>query len=246
MEIKDIDSSNLTIVGVGPGDPSLITLAAIKAIEDATMIAYPISHKGAQSIAANIASQWITEDKKRLPLLFPMGEEAKSRNKAWKDASEELAFYVNKGEQVAFICIGDPSLFATGSYVLRHLKANSPQLAIKVIPGVTSISAAAARGLWPLCFQKEQLLIQATPETSEQFQSLLDEARKTGRVLALLKLGERWQWVKPILEKNHLLNNSLFAQRVGFADEEVLKASEIDEKLKPYFSLLIICQTDLR
>ena len=112
---------SLTLVGVGPGDPSLLTLAAVKAIQNATVVAYPIPRQGEDGMAASIAASWITEDKKRLPLVFPMVSEPEPRKEAWRKASENLVSLVEEGEEVAFLCQGDVSLFASASYLLLYI-----------------------------------------------------------------------------------------------------------------------------
>ena len=235
-------TTSLILVGVGPGDPSLLTLSAVKAIQNATLVAYPVAKQGEDGIAANIAASWITEEKKRLPLLFPMLSESESRKRAWREAGEKLASSVAEGEKVVFLCQGDVSLFATASYVLMYIKANHPECTIKLIPGVTAVAAAAAVGAWPLSLQKDQLLVLPTPDDSLILEKLLDEAALSHRVLALLKLGNRWIWVRSLLEKRGLLSEALFAQRVGFPDEQVLVASKVPATVRPYFSLLLIRQ----
>ncbi len=234
---------SLTLVGVGPGDPSLLTLSAVEAIQKATLVAYPVSKEGEDGIAAHVAALWITEEKRRLPLLFPMVRESEPRQKAWKEASEKLVSLVMEGEEVAFLCQGDVSLFASASYVLLYIKAHHPNCPIRLIPGITAISAAAAVGEWPLSLQNDHLLILPTPNDSESLKMLLDDAFRSNTVLALLKLGRRWTWVRPLLEKKGLLNDSLFAQRVGFSDENVLLASKVPATDRPYFSLLLIRQS---
>ena len=103
-------------------------------------------------------------------------------------------------------------------------------------------TAAAAVGAWPLSLQKDQLLVLPTPDDSLILEKLLDEAALSHRVLALLKLGNRWIWVRSLLEKRGLLSEALFAQRVGFPDEQVLVASKVPATVRPYFSLLLIRQ----
>ncbi len=231
---------SLTLVGVGPGDPSLVTLAAVEAIQKATWIAYPVSSRGGEGIAEKIVASWIEEGKKRLPLFFPMVSESEPRQHAWKEASERLVSLVQEGEEVTFLCQGDVSLFASASYVLLYIKSNHPECPVKLIPGVTAVSAAAAAGAWPLALQNDQLLILPTPNDSESLEVLLDNAAHSQKVLVLMKLGSRWTWVRPLLEKKGLLEKSLFAQRIGFLDEQVMMACHVNQAIKPYFSLLLI------
>ncbi len=237
---KNIDSKPLlTFVSLGPGDPSLLTISAIDAIRESTLIAFPVSKRGAESLAAKIAKKWI-QGKRHLPLIFPMTNKEDELNIAWKDASEKLALALEDGEKVAFICQGDASLYSTSAYILLYFQLHYPQYLLKVIPGVNSFSAAAAIGQLPLALQKEQLLICPVPEDPELFETLIDDAIRLNRVIAFLKLGNRWSWVRPILEKKGLLEKTLLTKSIGLSDEKVVKASDFNDDLMPYFSLVIL------
>ncbi len=234
---------SLTFVGVGPGDPSLLTLAAVQSIKAATIIAFPISaEENDVGIAESIASKWITKRQIKVPLLLPMTSEENTLRKAWEVGAKKLVDYVEQGEKVVYLCQGDVSLFASSSYMLLRIKTSHAHCPIKLIPGVTSISAGAALGSWPLALQNDQLLIVATPEDSKKLEQLLDEAAISGRVLALMKLGHRWSWVRPLLEKRGLLAQALFAERVGFTDEKVTSAINIKATQRSYFSFVLIRQ----
>lgn len=233
----------LTIAGVGPGDPSLLTLAAVDAIKEATVVSYPVSTRGGESLAEKIASKWITRDKKKLPLHFPMVNDQNTLKSAWRLAGNELIKMVEKGEKVVFLAQGDISLFSTGSYLLKELEKYHPECLIKLIPGVTSFSAAAAKGKLPLAFQDEQLLILPVPSSYEDLKVMLSDAASKRRIVVLLKLGRKWGWVKPLLEELDLLKESIFAERIGFSDQQILRASDLSSGTRPYFSLLLIRQS---
>ena len=230
------------MVGVGPGDPALLTLAAIEAIEAATVVAYPVARAGGKGMAVSIAARWIRVQQRQLPLIFPMVAAAEPRQQAWREASDQLAAAVAAGELVVFLCQGDTSLFATSSYLLLALKTHHPECPVRIVPGVTAVAAAAAAGAWPLAMQQEQLLVLPTPDQASQLEILIDEAAASARVLALLKLAHRWAWVRPMLERRQLLQSALFAQRLGWPDQQVMQASEVQAEAKPYFSLLLVRQ----
>ena len=234
---------NITITGIGPGDPSLLTVAAVNAIQDATVVSYPVSTRGGVSLAEKIASKWISKDKKKLPLYFPMVDDQNSLKKAWRFAGNELMKLVEKGERVVFLSQGDISLFSTGSYLSKELAKNHPDCVVKLIPGVTSFSAAAATSNLPLAFQEEQLLIAPIPDLPEDLKVILSEAGRLRRVVVLLKIGKKWTWVKPLLEELDLLESSIFAERVGFSDQRIVRASDLSPESKQYFSLLLIRQS---
>ncbi len=187
----------ITMVGVGPGDPELLTLAALRAIAAAAVVAYPVARPEAEGMAARIAAPWIRPEQRRLPLLFPMVEEAEPRQIAWRAAADALAAEVAAGRPVVLLCEGDASLYASCSYALLALAERHPQCAVRVIPGITAVAAAAAaasgQGLvWPLALQQEPLLIRPTPDDPSELAALLEQAAAAGMVLALLKLGRRW------------------------------------------------------
>ena len=234
---------NLTIAGVGPGDPSLLTIAAVDAIRDSTVVSYPGSTRGGESLAEKIASKWITKDKKKVPLHFPMVDDQNTLKSAWRVAGNKLMRMVEKGERVVFLAQGDISLFSTGSYLLKELEQYHPDCLVKLIPGVTSFSAAASKSKLPLAFQEEQLLVVPVPDSYNELKVILSNAALMKRVVVLLKLGKKWEWVKPLLEELGLIESSVFAERIGFSDQQILKASDLSSGTRAYFSLLLIRQS---
>jgi precorrin-2/cobalt-factor-2 C20-methyltransferase len=199
-------------------------------------------------MAARIAAPWIAPGQPRLPLLFPMVEEADPRRRAWHAAAEALAAEVAAGAAVVLLCEGDASLYASCSYVLLALAERYPSCPVRVVPGIPAVAAAAAAAsslgmAWPLALQQEGLLIRPTPETPQEFAAVLDLAAGSRTVLALLKLGRRWRWVQPLLAERGLLAGALFARRVGWSDQLLAAASMVPAEAQPYFSLLLIRQS---
>ncbi|WP_231594987.1 precorrin-2 C(20)-methyltransferase [Synechococcus sp. CBW1107] len=237
----------LVLVGVGPGDPDLCTVAAVRAIQAAEVVAYPVARLEAEGMAARIASPWLRPQQRRLPLLFPMVEEAAPRRRAWRQAAGALALEVAAGRRVVLLCEGDVSLFASASYVLLALLEHHPDCPLRLIPGITAASAAAAAGAWPLALQRQTLRVLPTPDDPAELEALLEEAMACPEgqrpVLALLKLGARWRWVRPLLERLGLLEDALFARHVGWPDQLVAPAAAVPsegEGSSAYFSLLLI------
>jgi precorrin-2/cobalt-factor-2 C20-methyltransferase len=227
---------------VGPGDPDLLTIAAVRAIEAAHTVAYPVAREGAEGMAAAVAAPWIGPRQRRLPLVFPMVAAAGPRRLAWHAAADRLAAEVAADRPVVLLCEGDVSLFASSSYVLLALRERHPALAVRLIPGISAVAAAAAAAAWPLALQQEGLLIRPTPEEPGDLEELLAQAAAGGWVLALLKLGGRWPWVRPLLARRGLLEGTLFARRVGWPDQQLCPAAAVPATEAPYFSLLLIRQ----
>jgi len=235
------------VVSVGPGDPELLTVAAVRAIEAADLVAYPVARDGGEGMAAAIAAPWIGAGQRRLPLLFPMVAEAGPRIAAWHAAADALAAAVAAGDGVVLLCEGDGSLFASSSYALLALRRRHPACPLRLIPGVPAVCAAAAAAsstgwIWPLALQDDGLLVRPTPASPAALVALLEAAAASGTVLGLLKLGHRWAWVRPLLAERGLLEGALFAQRVGWPDQLVAPAAAVPPAEQPYFSLLLIRQ----
>jgi precorrin-2/cobalt-factor-2 C20-methyltransferase len=234
--------AGLTLVGVGPGDPELITVAGVRALRAAAVVAFPVAESAAAGMAATIAAPWILPTQRLLPLPLPMRGGAEAKRRAWRQAADRLAAEVAAGAPVVLLCEGDVSLFATASYVLLALRQRHPGCAVRLIPGIAAPLAAAAAGAWPLALQQEGLRIVPTPDTEADLEALLARAAAAAEVLALLKLGHRWSWVRPLLERHGLLDSTLLARRVGWSDEQVAPAAAVPAGALPYFSLLLVRQ----
>lgn len=235
------EAGGLTLVGVGPGDPDLLTVAAVRALRNADLVAYPLAVRG-DGLAHRIAAPWLDPAQERLALSFPTGADAPERRRAWREAADRLAAAVATGRMVVLLCEGDVSLYASASYVLLALRQHHPGCPVRLIPGVTAVSAAAAAAAWPLALEQEGLLLRPTPDGPQELERLLDEAAAGARVLALLKLGRRWPWVRQVLERRGLLEDALFARRVGWADQRLCPAAAATAEEPRYFSLLLIRQ----
>ena len=132
-------------VGVGPGDVELLTLKAAKILKTVPVICSPKSSKEKESIALSIVEPIIDEreDRKNVMLvepIFPMIEDDETLEKVWDSAAELIAHYLDSGRDLAFVTLGDPSIFSTFSYVQKRLK---DRYEIEVIPGITSFTRSS-------------------------------------------------------------------------------------------------------
>ena len=233
------DSGLLTIVGVGPGDPSLLTIAAVDAIKKAKVIVFPISDDNKKSFAAEIVKKY-TKFKKNIPIIFPMARKDFDPDEIWSNAVEKIVKFIQNGESVVLLCLGDTSLFASSSNILRLIKNNHAEIITKTIPGISSISAAAALNNFDLVKKGETLIIKECPSSDLALTSLIMECRGNKIVLAIMKVGKRWKLVKDILKKEDIINKSLIALNVGLPNQIIQYAPEYKKDIMPYFSLILI------
>ena len=233
------DSASFTVVGVGPGDPSLLTIAALDAIKKAKVIVFPISDDNKKSFAAEIVKKH-TILKKNVPIIFPMAREGFDPDEIWSNAVEKIAKFIKNGESVVLLCLGDTSLFASSSNILRIIKKTYPEIITKTIPGISSVSAAAALNDFDLVKKGETLIIKECPSLNSELISLIRESRGNKTVLVIMKVGKRWHLVREILKKEDIINKSLIALSVGMPNQIIQYASQYKNDFMPYFSLILI------
>ena len=233
------DLASLTVVGVGPGDSSLLTFAAVEAIKKAKLIVFPISSDDRKSSSAEIVKKYI-KFKKKVPIIFPMARQEFDPDQIWSSAVDIIVKSIRNNESVALLCLGDPSLYASSSNILRIINNNYPEIITRTIPGISSISAAAAFSNFDLVKKGETLIIKECPSTQSELTALIIQTKVNKTVLALMKVGKRWSLVKEILEKEKIINKALIALNVGMPDQIIQYASKYNMDAMPYFSLILI------
>ena len=233
------DLASLTVVGVGPGDSSLITIAAVQAIKKARLIVFPISSDDRKSASAEIVKKYI-KFKKKIPIIFPMARQEFDPDQIWSSAVDIIVKSIRNNKSVALLCLGDPSLYASSSNILRIINNNYPEIITRTIPGISSISAAAALSNFDLLKKGETLIIKECPSTQSELTALIIQTKVNKTVLAVMKVGKRWSLVKEILEKEKIINKALIALNVGMPNQIIQYASKYNMEDMPYFSLILI------
>ena len=231
--------ASLTVVGVGPGDPSLLTISALKAIKKAKVIFFPISSNDNKSFSAETVKNYI-QLKEKIPIIFPMGRKEVDPNEIWSNAVEIIVKYIKKDKSVVLLCLGDTSLFASSSNILKIINNSYPEIVTKTIPGISSISAAAALSNFTLATKGETLIINECPSNKQELINLIRKVRGDRIVLVLMKVGKRWDWVKKVLKKEDIINKSVIALNLGLPHQIVQNVSQFESNEVPYFSLLLI------
>ena len=210
-------------LGVGPGDPELITIKALRIMEKADVIACPA--KGASpGIAYQIAEQVYPEIamKEILLLDFPMDKEDQSI--VHQKAAEQLIVKLREGKSVAFLTLGDPALYSTFSYISEIIRAEGYQ--VEMVSGVTSFSAAAARLLISIASGDEPVLITT------------GEIREFDGTLIVMKAGRHLKALKEKIAKSG--KTVYLVENCGMPDERVYSGISSIPDQTGYFSTLII------
>jgi len=231
------EKGSLTIIAVGPGDPSLLTIEATKALKKSKIIFYPISGEDKGSNSFQIVNKFIKK-KKQIPLIFPMGRKEYDSALIWKSGAKKIVDYINRNLPVALLCLGDTSIYASSFYIKKEIKKNYPQIKITTLPGISSLSFAAALADFQLIKKGENLNILECPDDKTQFLNLINKQSKT--VLAIMKVGKRWEWLKFALEEKKILRKAILAVNLGMENQYIGDASEYLSKELPYFSLLLL------
>jgi precorrin-2/cobalt-factor-2 C20-methyltransferase len=235
-------TGKLFVVGVGPGDPELMTLKAVKILKEAPCIFVPKGREEGSSLALSIVQKALALDGREIvEAYFPMmktrgGADAGVLGAAWDDIVRAVLARLDAGIDAAFITIGDPSVYSTFFYLYDRLLALRPELAIEFIPGISSINAAAARARVPLGLGNERIVV-----LPANYLETLRETLEKYETVVLMKVNKVFDAVKDALIRAGLAKKAVYVARAGMEDERVIKdiTSVRDEDLN-YFSLVIV------
>lgn len=201
-------------IGVGPGDPELLTLKGKRILEEADIIATPKTKGDKESTALHIVSEFI-KGKEVLELVLPMTKDHKKLEDAWEDGARRIEELLKEGKNIAFITLGDPSLFSTFMYVFRPIKEAGFDW--EVIPGINAPSATAARLGCGLSDWKESLAIMAATTDI----AAVEETIKNHDNTVLMKGAGKWQEIAEVLEKLNLTDKTMAVERCTMENERV-------------------------
>lgn len=220
-------------IGVGPGDPELLTLKAARLIAATPVIAYPANPRG-DSQARTIAAAHIRDDALHLPLVMDFAIDRTQANAAYDAGTIAIAGHLAAGRDVALLCEGDPLLYGSFTYVLDRLPAATP---VEIVPGISALTACAAEARRVLCQGDEPLL--ALPATLDE-EALIAALRPVASV-ALFKVGRHLEKVSRALTAAGMADNALCVIEAG---RPTMRLIPLTEALAsghgvPYFTLLL-------
>ena len=234
----------LTAIGVGPGDPDLLTVKAVNAIHNADIIMCPASKEDRPSIALSVVSPVIDKAKNQeiIKLIFPMTKDRDVLEQTWKKNAEIMARTVLSGKNVVYLTVGDPYLYSTWIYMHRNLEENHPDMNISVIPGIVSMFTFASKVGVSIAEGAEKVAI--IPSCYDL--SSVKEIAKNSEVMVFLKDGRYFDQVIDVLKESGFPDDSIFAigQDLGTEKEIIRKLTlgEVndDTLTTKYFSILVV------
>ena len=229
-------------VGVGPGDPELMTLKALRVLKAAQVIAVPMSSDtssdGISQALVIVRKVMELGDKDILNLVFPMVKEKDALRRARELAASKVIERLNSGLDVAFVTLGDPMLYSTFSYLVPLVKNSAPGVEVRVVPGITSFSAAACALALPLAESSEKVIIIPAAYDISEIEECLEKPFDT---VVLMKVNSIFDRLLDLLCSMGLDDKAFFVTRVGWPEQEVvtdlksLKGRKLD-----YFSTVIV------
>ncbi|MGE4297686.1 MAG: precorrin-2 C(20)-methyltransferase [Desulfovibrionaceae bacterium] len=230
------DTGILYGVGVGPGDPELLTLKAVAVLGRADVIFAAASSKNDYSVALTIAGPHVRPGIPVERLDFPMTRDAAVLEAAWEANAVRVADVLRQGRTAVFLTLGDPLLYSTFGYLMRTLARHAPEAAVEVVPGVTSFQAAAARTRTILAESGENLMIVPGVCGEASLENALDAADNA----VILKAYKNFGAIRSVLAARGLAGRSVFVSRVGMADEVVATPLDRAPDKPHYLSLVLV------
>lgn len=227
----------LYCIGVGPGDPELLTLKAARIIKSSPVIFTPKAEGTCDSIAFDIAKQYIDPTRQKIVHpAFPIGV-GKPPDEVWDAAVEDIASYLRSGDDVAFLAQGDPMVYSSASYIMEKTKARHPEFNVESVPAVTSITAAAARAQFPLLSHGERLAVWPAMYGLDNLKIALEQYD----TIVLMKVNR--QAIETVLElkaEGFVKSATLVTKATTPQEKVVYDIDSIANEKPQYFSLMVI------
>ena len=227
-----VKNGTLYGLGVGPGDPELLTVKAWRIVSTAPVIAY-LSANGGESTARNIAKPFIPEDAIEIAIEIPMRSERAPAQDAYDKGCVAIAGHLRAGRDVAMLCEGDPFFYGSFMYIHARLARDFSTI---VVPGVSSLTAAAAAIGRPLAARDEVLKV--LPATLDA--ARLREELATAKSAAIIKVGRNFGKVRDVLAALDLIASAVVIEKATHAKERVRKLADVTEDTLPYFTTILV------
>ncbi len=223
-------------VGVGPGDPELLTLKAIRILGQTDIVFAASSTKNDYSTALDIARPHLKDGTPVLHLPFPMTRDAQALAAAWEENARRVAVELAGGKVGVFLTLGDPSLYSTFAYLRRTLKQVATEVETETIPGITSFQAVAAKSGRSLVEAGQSLVIVSGVNDQKELEDKIGRHENA----VILKAYRNFESIRQAVEQTGKKSNALFATRMGLEGECIYKNMDEVPAKPHYFSLVLI------
>jgi precorrin-2/cobalt-factor-2 C20-methyltransferase len=219
-------------VGVGPGDPELITLRGYRVLRTVPVIAYPAPEKG-DSLVRSIAACHLSGEQQEIVVRTPMRVDRFPAQEVYDDAATEIGGHLDAGRDVAVLCEGDPFFYGSFMYLFGRLAGRYPA---EVVPGVSSLTACAAVAGAPLATRNDVLTVLPAPLEAAVLRARLVEADAA----AIVKLGRHFAKIRDLLRELGLSDEARYIERATMERQRILPLDAVDAAAVPYFSMILV------
>lgn len=227
-------------IGLGPGDPELITVKGRRMLQRASTVFVPVSEANEASVALTIASGLLRPEQAVVPLVFAMRRSHAEREAAWRTHCDRIALTLANGADAAFVTEGDPLTYSTFAHLAATLRETHPEVTTVTVPGVTSFAAAAAVTGIPLADARERLAVLPGPYE----RASLEASLRAFDSLVLMKISSGLEVVLEALDASGRAGDATFVERCGWPDERVVTdVSTLRGQRVDYFSLMLVRRT---
>lgn len=226
-----VESGRLYGLGVGPGDPELLTLKALRLLRAVPVVAYPAPEHG-NSFARSIVAAWIERHQREIAIRFPM-RPGPPPVEIYDGAAAKLAAELEDGRDVALLCQGDPLFYGSFINVFTRLAG---RYQIEIVPGVSSLTACAAAAATPLVSRDDTLAVIPATLDEDQIAARLAASES----VAIVKLGRHIAKVRRVLDRLGLLDGAVCIEHATLPTQRVAPFACINPDLAPYFSTVLI------
>ncbi len=219
-------------LGIGPGDPELITVKAQRLLTTVPVIAYPAPEQG-ESLARSIVAPLLTGEQEEIAIRMPIEAARFPAQEVYDRAAEEIGGHLEAGRDVAVLCEGDPFFYGSFMYLFGRMAERFP---VEVVPGVSSLTACAAALAAPLAARNDVLTVLPAPLPEADLKARLS----TGEATAVIKLGRHFPKVRQVLDELGLTDNARYIERATMASQRILPLDSVEPGAVPYFSMILV------
>lgn len=227
-------------VGLGPGDPDLLTMKSFKIIRNSKYISF-FKKKGNESRALNIVENIISNDAVKIALEYPITTEIDSTNKNYKlvlkkfyeESVSKLNFILKKPSNVCLLCEGDPFFYGSFIHIYERLKK---EIEIEIIPGVTGMSGAWTATKIPMVLGKETMTVLMGTLSEEKLRTHV----KNSDGIVIMKIGKNFKKILKVLREENLIDNAYLISNATTKNEKIYRLNKMSKETVPYFSIILI------